>query len=257
MQDDAHGAARARARHLPAAADGPRPPRGAARRREPRASLADRGRADVGRYAADVEAAVYFCCLEALQNAGKHAGEGRALTVDASRGSTTRCWFDGGRQRRRLRRDQRRASRARLREHGRPRSARSAERSMSTARRPGTRIYGHIKQPARCGRLASTHRGSALAGNTSWAALHPHMPCTPPPGGVDEEQRYRPGEASPTGGARGPDGRRADGGRHSTADVAAHVVRVVRFHRGRPHRVASEDLVAKTGSATRSSPATR
>ncbi len=29
----------------------------------------------VGRYPADVEAAVYFCCLEAMQNACKHAGE--------------------------------------------------------------------------------------------------------------------------------------------------------------------------------------
>jgi signal transduction histidine kinase len=31
--------------------------------------------ASLGRYPADIEAAVYFCCLEALQNAGKHAGE--------------------------------------------------------------------------------------------------------------------------------------------------------------------------------------
>jgi signal transduction histidine kinase len=30
---------------------------------------------EVGRYSADLEAAVYFCCLEALQNAGKHAPE--------------------------------------------------------------------------------------------------------------------------------------------------------------------------------------
>ncbi len=29
----------------------------------------------IGRYGADMEAAVYFCVLEALQNAGKHAGE--------------------------------------------------------------------------------------------------------------------------------------------------------------------------------------
>jgi len=29
----------------------------------------------LGRYPADVEAAVYFCCLEAMQNACKHAGE--------------------------------------------------------------------------------------------------------------------------------------------------------------------------------------
>jgi signal transduction histidine kinase len=29
----------------------------------------------LGRYPADIEAAVYFCCLEALQNAGKYAGK--------------------------------------------------------------------------------------------------------------------------------------------------------------------------------------
>ena len=29
----------------------------------------------VGRYPTETEAAVYFCCLEAMQNAGKHAGE--------------------------------------------------------------------------------------------------------------------------------------------------------------------------------------
>jgi signal transduction histidine kinase len=42
----------------------------------------------VGRHPAEVEAAVYFCCVEALQNAAKHAGAGaRAsvrLTQDAS-----------------------------------------------------------------------------------------------------------------------------------------------------------------------------
>jgi signal transduction histidine kinase len=37
--------------------------------------------ADVGRYPPDAEAAIYFCCLEALQNAGKHAGEGARITV--------------------------------------------------------------------------------------------------------------------------------------------------------------------------------
>jgi signal transduction histidine kinase len=31
---------------------------------------------DVGRYQPDTEAAIYFCCMEALQNAGKHAGDG-------------------------------------------------------------------------------------------------------------------------------------------------------------------------------------
>jgi signal transduction histidine kinase len=34
-----------------------------------------------GRYPRELEAAVYFCCLEALQNAAKHAGEGARATV--------------------------------------------------------------------------------------------------------------------------------------------------------------------------------
>jgi len=33
------------------------------------------------RYARDVEAAVYFCCLEGLQNAAKHAGERAQVTI--------------------------------------------------------------------------------------------------------------------------------------------------------------------------------
>jgi signal transduction histidine kinase len=36
---------------------------------------------DVGRYGNDIEAAVYFCTLEALQNAGKHAGEDATAAV--------------------------------------------------------------------------------------------------------------------------------------------------------------------------------
>lgn len=35
----------------------------------------------IGRYRPEVEAAVYFCCLEALQNAGKYAGEGATAKV--------------------------------------------------------------------------------------------------------------------------------------------------------------------------------
>ena len=33
------------------------------------------------RYPTEIEAAVYFCVLEALQNAGKHAGEGAEVAV--------------------------------------------------------------------------------------------------------------------------------------------------------------------------------
>jgi signal transduction histidine kinase len=35
----------------------------------------------IGRYGSEVEAAVYFCCLEALQNAAKHAGDGVHATI--------------------------------------------------------------------------------------------------------------------------------------------------------------------------------
>jgi signal transduction histidine kinase len=40
------------------------------------------------RLPADTEAAVYFCCIEALQNAGKHAGDGARATI--------RVWKDAG-----------------------------------------------------------------------------------------------------------------------------------------------------------------
>jgi signal transduction histidine kinase len=39
----------------------------------------------VGRLPSDVEAAAYFCCLEAMQNAAKHAGDGASLTVTLGR----------------------------------------------------------------------------------------------------------------------------------------------------------------------------
>jgi signal transduction histidine kinase len=37
-----------------------------------------------GRYPEQVEAAAYFCCLEAMQNAGKYAGDGATLAVSVS-----------------------------------------------------------------------------------------------------------------------------------------------------------------------------
>jgi signal transduction histidine kinase len=42
----------------------------------------------VGRYPPELESAVYFCCLEALQNAGKYAGNGASASV--------RVWKDNG-----------------------------------------------------------------------------------------------------------------------------------------------------------------
>ena len=68
------GAARAGPRHLPAAAGRQRARRGAAGRGQPQPARRRRA-APTGSAATrpSVEAAVYFCCLEALQNAAKHA----------------------------------------------------------------------------------------------------------------------------------------------------------------------------------------
>jgi signal transduction histidine kinase len=43
---------------------------------------------EIGRFSSDIEAAVYFCCLEALQNAGKYAGEAASAWV--------RVWRENG-----------------------------------------------------------------------------------------------------------------------------------------------------------------
>ena len=54
-----------------------------------RASLAAMVDVDgIGRFSPEVESAVYYCCLEALQNAGKYAGEGASASV--------RIWKDNG-----------------------------------------------------------------------------------------------------------------------------------------------------------------
>ena len=91
-------------------------------------AAADAGRAaDDGRHRrasaatrADMEAAVYFCVLEALQNAGKHAGDGATVARDESPRPTARSAFEVSRRRRRVRRRRRRRRRPRLRQHGRP-----------------------------------------------------------------------------------------------------------------------------------------
>jgi signal transduction histidine kinase len=44
------------------------------------------------RYAAPIEQAVYFCCLEALQNASKHAGHGAAVHVTVAERDDSVCF---------------------------------------------------------------------------------------------------------------------------------------------------------------------
>ena len=43
------------------------------------------------RYPEQIEATIYFCCLEAMQNAGKYAGEAAQLTVRVREGSGVLC----------------------------------------------------------------------------------------------------------------------------------------------------------------------
>ncbi|HEY4333910.1 MAG TPA: histidine kinase, partial [Ilumatobacteraceae bacterium] len=35
----------------------------------------------IGRYSPEIESTVYFCCLEAMQNAGKHAGDDAEISI--------------------------------------------------------------------------------------------------------------------------------------------------------------------------------
>ena len=57
-------------------ADERRARRGARRGRRPLRRSRRVEADELGRYAPELEAAVYFCCLEALQNAAKYAGDG-------------------------------------------------------------------------------------------------------------------------------------------------------------------------------------
>jgi len=57
-----------------------------------RASLPTGAEITVDRHEQDVEAAVYFCCMEALQNAGKHAGETASAMVKVWEDENTLNW---------------------------------------------------------------------------------------------------------------------------------------------------------------------
>jgi signal transduction histidine kinase len=48
--------------------------------------------ADLERFTPEQEAAVYFCCMEALQNAGKHAGDGATASIRVWREERALCF---------------------------------------------------------------------------------------------------------------------------------------------------------------------
>ena len=118
------------------------------------------------RYSPDRESAVYFCCLEALQNAGKHAGEGAAASV--------RVWQDdtqpelrGARHRGRVRRQGHPRQRGGLREHERPGG--------------GDRRHGERASRARArGRPSRAASPSALTGHVLTWLSRPAASCSEP-----------------------------------------------------------------------------
>ena len=101
---------------------------------------------NVSRYGNDIEAAVYFCTLEALQNAGKHAGETATATVRVDRGRRHPALRDH-RRRRRIR-DARRhcPARPRLHQHGRP--SRCLRWEGDRGLRAGAGHHDHRHDPA-------------------------------------------------------------------------------------------------------------
>ncbi len=158
--------------------------------------------AEVGRYEPEVEAAVYFCCLEAMQNAGKYAGEGSRITVAVS-ASEDELRFEVADDGAGFDATERGAHRPRLRQHGRParcdrRLPRRRERAGERHADPGPHRPARARARAgAAGRVGARRRGPpgfVVSGqrwrrSASRAACQPHMPCTPPPGGVDDEHR--------------------------------------------------------------------
>ena len=115
-----------------------------------------------------------------------------------------------------------------------------------TARRP---TEDGAEPPRRPGSPSRYRRASHRS--ASRAAWTPHMPWTPPPGGVDDEHRN---SARVRRRVRVPADDRAEQELadvlDAAVDVAADVVRVVRLHRGRVPDGPSEDEVAEARART-------
>ena len=130
------------------------------------------------------------------------AGSGRVRQRDEQRDHHRRIH---GIPRRNLRgdwRSRRELGEVRARSSATPsRSTTSARHSTSPARRaPPTRSWSpskgeQMQHPTRraCGCFCVCSRYLARCASASWAALAPHMPCAPGPGGVAAEQMYMPG----------------------------------------------------------------
>ncbi len=106
----------------------------------------------------------------------------------------------------------------------------------------GARLRAVAAARARADRIVSPR---SCRKRRARGARAPAMPWTPPPGGVDDEQRYRP---VPTRyGSSAGHGRKSELADvlDAAVDVAADIVRVVRLHRCRPMDGAGQDPVAE------------
>jgi len=149
---------------------------------------------DLGRYSPDAEAAVYFCCMEALQNAGKHAGEGAAATV--------RVWEESGSLHFEVRdtgagfdAQGERASGAGFVNMSDRVGAIGGKVSVRSAPGEGTTISGQIP----LGHPAPGHAGPSTPGATAPLPLDTHPRATSTAGAA--------GGARPPGGTQPPSGR--------------------------------------------------
>ena len=96
----------------------------------------------IGRYPPEVESAVYYCCLEAVQNATKHGGPGVGITIRLCQ-VRRRAALRGARRRARLR-PGRGPRRRRAAQHARParRASRRARDHLGAGSRSGGRGDG-------------------------------------------------------------------------------------------------------------------
>ena len=124
----------------------------------------------IGRYPEDLEVAVYFCCLEALQNVAKHAGEEASARLTLRQEGRQLCFevrdagvgFDPGQ-------DQRGNG---LRQHARP--DRGDRRHADDHHAPGT---GHDRSRLRAGAVADSagigacSRGSSASSSSTSSSI--------------------------------------------------------------------------------------
>ena len=130
-----------------------------------------------GRYPLEVEAAVYFCCLEALQNAVKHAHAGRvAISVRDQAGQLSFTVADDGQGA-----DPGSAHRGSGIQNMMDRmAALGGTLELSAGPDGGTTVTGRL--PAAAGRAAAVSAPAVTPGPAAQAAGRPAAGAAPPPG---------------------------------------------------------------------------